>query len=177
MFTREELEAMRLADEEIEREFAETEEEAAAADQRDQALYEQRMQDKWERQREQRRKYYRENREKALAYNAEYNRTHKQKIAAQKREYYLGHKEDYRRREQAKKQRYRETLPEEITTVLCRFWKENRISRDTFAKNVGVSPHTAYQWGYRTAKPNTKKIRAAYPALADELDRIMEAAA
>lgn len=176
MFTKEELEAMRLADEEIDREFEETEEEIREAELRDGNLHAERSRDKWERIRERRRAYYQRNKERLTAQSRAYYQSHKAEHAARKKAYYEQHKGEYRQREMAKKKHFRETLPEEITTVLCRFWKENKISRDTFAQNIGVASCTAREWGYRLYKPNTKKIRAVYPELADELDRIMEGA-
>jgi len=175
MFTPEELEAMRKADEEIEREFSETAEEIEAAESRDGTLHAERNRDKWERDKERRREYYRRNRERIRAYSAQYYQAHKQKASDWKKEYYKKHKADYRRRENEKKRRSRERLPEEITHVLCQFWQDNKISRDTFAKNVGVSSSTAYQWGYRTSRPNINKIRAVYPELANELEVILNA--
>lgn len=175
MLTPEELEAMRLADEEIEREFVETDEEIKEAESRDGTLRAERNRDKWEREREQRREYYRRNSERIRAYSARYYQNHKQKAAEWKKEYYQKHKDDYRRRENEKKRRNREVLPEAITHILCQFWQDNKISRDTFAKNVGISSGTAYQWGCRTSRPNIKKIRAVYPDLANELEVILNA--
>lgn len=176
MFTREELEAMRLADEEIEQDFEETAEEIREAELRDGNLHYERNRDKWERERERRREYYRRNRDRVLAYGARYYQAHKEKAAAWKQDYYGKHKDRYRDQTKARKERYRKELPEAITHTLCQFWQDNRMSRDTFAKNVGVARSTAYQWGYRTSPPNIKKIRAVYPELADELERIMEGA-
>lgn len=180
MFTPEELEAMRLADEEIEREFAESEEEIREAELRDGNLHAIRNLDKWERQREHARQKARErywaHREEIKAANNAYYHANKEMIAAKSKQYYKKNKTKYQKNAKALVEKNMRELPVQIQVIFQRFFTENRISRDTFAKTVGVARNTAYEWGYRKAKPNTKKIRAVYPALADELDRIMGAA-
>ena len=86
LFTDEELEAMRLADEEIEKEFLMTPEEWAESKARDRQARIDRLDNKGRKIAAQQAAYYEANREKIAAQRAAYYEANREKIAAQ-REY------------------------------------------------------------------------------------------
>ena len=84
-FTPEELEAMRLADEEIEREFSLSVDDIAASNELDRAALYDRKSEKERKVAAQQKAYYEANKDKVAAQRKAYREANKDKVAAQRK--------------------------------------------------------------------------------------------
>lgn len=84
-FTKEELEAMRLADEEIEREFSLSVDDIAASNELDRAALYDRKSEKERKIAEYNKAYYEANKDKIAEYNKAYREANKDKVAARRK--------------------------------------------------------------------------------------------
>ena len=92
-FTKEELEEMRRADEEIERDFVLTPEDFRRETELDRAFRWEAMKNDERKVAAQKRAYYAANREKVAAQQRAYYEANREKVAAQKRAYYEANRE------------------------------------------------------------------------------------
>ena len=93
-FTPEELEAMRLADEEIEREFYLSIDDIAASNELDRASLYDRKSEKERKVAAQNKAYREANKDKIAEYNKAYRKANKDKIAARRKAYYEANKDN-----------------------------------------------------------------------------------
>ena len=108
-FTAEELAAMRLADEEIEREFRWTNEELEASRKRDRESVLDQKDFAAQKVAAQKKAYYEANREKVAEYQKAYREANREKVAAQKKAYREANREkvNERRRRKHREKRIR----------------------------------------------------------------------
>ena len=109
-FTAEELAAMRLADEEIEREFRWTNEELEASRKRDRESTLDQKDFAAQKLAEYQKAYYEANREKLAEYQKAYYEANREKVAAQQKAYYEANREkiNERRRRKRREKRIRD---------------------------------------------------------------------
>ena len=122
-FTAEELAAMRLADEEIEREFRWTNEELEASRKRDRESTLDQKDFAAQKVAAQRKAYYEANREKIAEYQKAYREANREKVAAQKKAYYEANREKVAAQQKA----YYEANREKINEKRRRKYREKRI--------------------------------------------------
>ena len=125
-FTAEELEAMRLADEEIEREFEESYSAQYADAEISKWLDEQAINDtldhKQLHKKRQQRAYREEHKDEIAAQQRAYREEHKDEIAAQQRAYYEEHKDEIAAQQRA----YREEHKDEIAAKKRAYYEEHK---------------------------------------------------
>ena len=92
-FTKEELEAMRLADEEIEREFYLSDDDIAASNELDRAALYDRKSEKERKVAAQNKAYYEANKDRIAEYQKAYRKANKDKVAARRKAYYEANKD------------------------------------------------------------------------------------
>ena len=92
-FTPEELEVMRLADEEIEREFSLSVDDIASSNELDRASLYDRKSEKERKVAAQNKAYREANKDKIAEYNKAYRKANKDKIAARRKAYYEANKD------------------------------------------------------------------------------------
>ena len=122
-FTAEELAAMRLADEEIERDFRWTNEELEASRERDRVSIFDRKDVSAQKVAAQKKAWYEANREKVSTQQKAYYEANREKVAAQKKAYYEANREKVA----AKKKAYYEANREKINEKRRRRYREKRI--------------------------------------------------
>ena len=122
-FTAEELAAMRLADEEIEREFRWTNEELEASRKRDRESTLDQKDFAAQKLAAQKKAYYEANREKVAAQQKAYREANREKLAAQKKAY----REANREKVAAQQKAYYEANREKINEKRRRKYLEKRI--------------------------------------------------
>ena len=133
MFTKAELEEMRRADEEFEKEFFLSNEELKAARERDTKHRFNEMDKKGKKKAEARRRYYEANREKVAEASRRYYEANREKVAESKRQ------------------------------ELKAFRKEHGLTQEEFGKTLGVSRTTVYKWENGELTMNEERIKAVYP--------------
>ena len=104
-FTKEELEAMRLADEEIERDFRWTNEELEASRERDRVSIFDRKDVAAQKVAAQKKAWYEANREKVATQQKAYYEANREKVAAKKKAYYEANREKINEK---RRRKYRE---------------------------------------------------------------------
>ena len=104
-FTKEELEAMRLADEEIERDFRWTNEELEASRERDRVSIFDRKDVAAQKVAAQKKAWYEANRDKVAAKNKAYYEANRENVAAKKKAYYEANREKINEK---RRRKYRE---------------------------------------------------------------------
>lgn len=102
-FTKEELEAMRLADEEIEREFSLSVDDIAASNELERAALHDRKSEKERKIAAQNKAYREANKDKIAEYQKAYREANKDKIAARRKAYYEANKDKIAARRKARK--------------------------------------------------------------------------
>ena len=122
-FTAEELATMRLADEEIEREFRWTNEELEASRKRDRESTLDQKDFAAQKVAAQQKAYYEANREKVAAQQKAYREANRDKVAAQQKAYYEANREKVA----AQQKVYREANREKINEKRRRKYREKRI--------------------------------------------------
>ena len=122
-FTKEELEAMRLADEEIERDFRWTNEELEASMERDRVSIFDRKDVAAQKVAAQKKAWYEANREKVATQQKAWYEANREKVAAKKKAYYEANREKV----VAKKKAYYEANREKINEKRRRKYREKRI--------------------------------------------------
>ena len=167
LFTPEELEEMRRADEEIDSEFMITREEREAGDERDRrskaensygsdaAKRRYRAANREKRAARQRR-YYAANRVKCAAYQREYRAANPGKAAAYQRKYRAAS---------------RKNIPAAPREALRSYRKRIGFSQAKLAALIGVSGSTIGSWEIGVAPINLLAVEAALPELAEEIRR------
>ena len=122
-FTAEEVAAMRLADEEIEREFRWTNEELEASRKRDRESTLDQKDFAAQKVAAQQKAYREANREKVAEYQKAYREANREKVAAQQKAYYEANREKVAAQQKA----YREANREKINEKRRRKYREKRI--------------------------------------------------
>ena len=122
-FTAEELAAMRLADEEIEREFRWTNEELEASRERDRESTLDQKDFAAQKVAEYQKAYYEANREKVAAQQKAYREANREKVAAKQKAWYEANREKVA----AQRKAYYEANREKINERIRRKYREKRI--------------------------------------------------